>query len=134
MADPDHLSIKSELLRKTVGTLSDAYAEWERGERSDESLKATFDAVYSTVSGLLDWEDIDPIMAEFRALALQSARPMKALYKGADLVLISGHNDAMHVHKFRTDGLNAPQVTQRRNLRILKQLTEAMTAKGWREI
>lgn len=130
----DHLSLQNELLRKAVATISDAHAEWERGERTGESMKATFEAVYSTVSGLVEWGDLDGIYDDFKALGLENANPARVLHKADGLIVITSAKDAMAVYKIKTDGVVGPHQTQRRNLKWMEDLAVSLRAKGWKEL
>ena len=69
----EQYELTAELERKYLDTLSDVLARHEAGEISLESMMEAFLAVYNTVSGLVDWDDLNEIMQEYNLYTRQGA-------------------------------------------------------------
>lgn len=54
-----------ELERKYLGALADLVADYEKGNITLEAMMTGFKAVYDTVSGIVNWDDLNEIMAEY---------------------------------------------------------------------
>ena len=65
---PDEdLRFGRELERKYLEVLMNRLAEHERGEITLETLQACFYSVRDTITGLVNWGDLNEIMSEFEA-------------------------------------------------------------------
>lgn len=59
---------RAELERKYTSALANLYAEYERGDISKETFITAFNAVYTSVSGLVNWDDLNGFASEVRKI------------------------------------------------------------------
>ena len=70
----DQYELTAELERKYLDALADVTAKYDAGEISLEAMMEAFNAVYITVSGLVNWDDLNEIMQEFNQYTRQGAK------------------------------------------------------------
>ncbi|MCR9222883.1 MAG: hypothetical protein NXH70_02340 [Hyphomonas sp.] len=70
----EELKVANELERKYLDALANLLAKHEQGYISEEAMMEAFSAVYETVSGLVNWEDLNEIMQDFNEYSRQGAK------------------------------------------------------------
>ncbi len=66
IAPDDPYTQRAELERKYTDALANLLGDYEQGNITLEAMRAGFYAVYTTVCGLVDWDDLNEIMAELK--------------------------------------------------------------------
>lgn len=70
----EELKVANELERKYLDALANVLARYEQGYISLEAMMEAFSAVYETVSGLVNWEDLNEIMQEYNEYTKQGTK------------------------------------------------------------
>lgn len=89
LPEPDEdLKIRQELERKYLEALANVAAKMDQGEISQEAGRVAFEAVYQSVSGLVDWDDLNDIMGEAHDIEPAPYIQRRVFLKGGSLVVI----------------------------------------------
>lgn len=70
----EQYELTAELERKYLEALANVLAKYEAGDITLDAMMTAFEAVYITVSGLVNWDDLNEIMQEFNQYTRQGAK------------------------------------------------------------
>lgn len=133
----EHLGIKMELERKYLDALGHVAARMDMGEISQEAGIEAFNAVFQTVSGLVEWEDLNEVMAEIKHLKPEAHISRYVLVKGAETICLEVNRSNFTVFR-HADGKTACKrqqlLTQGDAFNEAERIRDGLIRKEWKEL